>query len=188
MLDWGLLRELREHWPAVKAAKWAVILAGLLGISLGFGIAYLFYQSRVDLWKDRALAWEQSGAGTPAEVKRILARRWTPLSDEEVGSLRIALRGNPKPPGILVRCGSSDCAELQESFVSLFRSIHWNADYEGQNSGEIDGIRIAQPDEKDHALADAITAATKGRLMPNIEGTHIERKWTQIFIGRKLSN
>lgn len=53
-MDWAWFKELRQEWPAVKAAKWAVVLALVGGLGIGFTASYVLYQSRVDLWKDRA--------------------------------------------------------------------------------------------------------------------------------------
>jgi hypothetical protein len=69
--------------------------------------------------------------------------------------------------------------------MSVFKSINWEAQYEGEHAAGVDGILIAQGDGKDNRLADAIASATKGRLTANMEQTDLRS--TRLIIGRKPS-
>jgi hypothetical protein len=50
---WGLLKELREGWPAVRAAKWVVFVALVTGTATGFGIATLWWTGTVSTLRER---------------------------------------------------------------------------------------------------------------------------------------
>jgi hypothetical protein len=58
MADWNLVKELRQEWPAVKAAKWAVTIALVLGAGVGFGVASLWWTGTVSTLRER-LAFSQ---------------------------------------------------------------------------------------------------------------------------------
>jgi hypothetical protein len=57
---WSLLKEIRESWPAVRSARWAVYSGVVFGAILGFGASTLWWsgtvgalRERVEYWKDR---------------------------------------------------------------------------------------------------------------------------------------
>lgn len=58
MPDWNLVKELRQEWPTVKAAKWAVFVAMILGAGAGFGVASLWWTGTVSTLRER-LAFSQ---------------------------------------------------------------------------------------------------------------------------------
>lgn len=186
------ISELAAQWETIRAAPIPfvmVMIAGLAIIWLFVNYVYsttiISKNSQISLWKDRSLAWEKSGAGTPEEVKKLLARRWTPLSPEEVVLLRKRLQLLPKPLVVLVRCGDSDCSELGESLVSIFRSVDWNAQYEGEPTSSFveSGIVILQANDRDKSLIDAINVSTKDRLPITLQSHSLLS--IRIVIGRK---
>jgi hypothetical protein len=141
--------------------------------------------SQIALWKDRATAWEKTGAGTPEELKRMLARRWPPLSPEEGAALRQTLRNYPRPVLIIIRWTDSDCSELGESLFAFFKSLDWPAQYEEETTrGFLEtGLLILQGDGQNHTLADALATATKGRITARTEPQDVAS--IRIMIGRK---
>src|ERR1700730_13697579 len=74
MVDLGLLKELRQEWPAVRAARWVIIVACLGSAGLGFAFASLLSNStiatlreRLDLYKDRLQGASPDEAGKQIE-------------------------------------------------------------------------------------------------------------------------
>jgi hypothetical protein len=140
--------------------------------------------SQISLWKDRAEAWEKSGATTPDEIKRILAHRWSALTTEEANDLFVRLRNVPKPTSLFVRCPSSDCLDLADSIIAVFRRLGWEPrDADMPTGFAVTGLVVSQGDGKDTAISDAISGATKGRLAPKTEATSL--KSTYLLVGRK---
>jgi len=50
---WALIKEVREGWPAVRAAKWAVAVALVAGAVCGFGVATLWWTGTVSTLRER---------------------------------------------------------------------------------------------------------------------------------------
>jgi hypothetical protein len=92
-----------------------------------------------------------------AQLNPITARRWQPLTEPQIGNLRLSLRKLPAPSPLRIVCGGSDCVDLAESLSKLFNGIGWQVKPEcGLYFDAPTGIAISQRNVADRGLADAL--------------------------------
>jgi hypothetical protein len=126
MADWNLVKELRQEWPAVKAAKWAVMTALVLGAGVGFGVAGLWWTGTVSTLRER-LAFSQDklqiALANPTNAGSLLTKNaGRALSDEDKKCLVKNFKdGHSDFPGIIVSVFPNDEArKYGAQFAELF--------------------------------------------------------------------
>jgi hypothetical protein len=135
---WGLLKELREGWPAVRAARWVLFVALVAGTVTGFGIATLWWTGTVSTLRER-LSFSQDklqiALANPANPSALLTKEpGRHLSDQD----RKCLVENFKDEtsnfkAIMVSSFSEEEAQKYAAeFINLFLRM-------GYLSGRLDG-------------------------------------------------
>jgi hypothetical protein len=94
----------------------------------------------------------------------ILKNRWQPLSAQEITSLRLKIRNLKKPPALVVMCNDAGCFDLQQSFLAAVEGLDWNERPDLMLVQPFRGIHISTAHQEYQELANAIEAATNGRL------------------------
>jgi hypothetical protein len=61
---WSLLKELREGWPELKAAKWAVCVGTVFGAVGGLAVSTLWWSGTVATLRERVVYWQDRAQGT----------------------------------------------------------------------------------------------------------------------------
>jgi hypothetical protein len=69
MLDW--YKELRDHWPDVRAARWAIWIALIVGTILGFSAAYFLRSEEVSILHERVAELERSRSPSQLRIKEV---------------------------------------------------------------------------------------------------------------------
>ena len=108
--------------------------------------------------------------------------RWQPLTETQIGNLRLALRALPAPATLRIVCGGSDCIDLAESLSNLFNGIGWPVKPEyGLYFDTPTGIAISQKNVEDRGIADVLERASGLRIAMS----PTDLLSTTIFIGMK---
>jgi hypothetical protein len=129
MADWNLVKELRQEWPAVKAAKWAVTIALVLGAGVGFGVASLWWTGTVSTLRER-LAFSQDelqiAVANPNSSSSLLTKNvGRSLSSDEKKCLAKNFKdAHPDFPAIIVTTFPNDearkyAAQFSELFLRM---------------------------------------------------------------------
>lgn len=109
---------------------------------------------------------------------------WDGLSQTEIDRLTGILDNLPKHP-VAIFC-SHLCEELALDFDNAFESAHWESGIERPLVDSNVGINVGPAENPDaQALADAIAAATSGRLTPGIIAGRLGGDRLAIVISRK---
>jgi hypothetical protein len=113
---WVLLKELREGWPDVRAAKWAICLGIAFGIAVGFGIATLWWSGTTAALRERLAYWQDKAQGTLS----VTARHLLP---EQRSKLLSALKPiAPSIKSIVISAESSpEAVRYAVEFVKAFK-------------------------------------------------------------------
>jgi hypothetical protein len=138
MDPWGLLKELREGWPAVRTAKWVVFVALVTGAVAGFGIATLWWTGTVSTLRER-LSFSQdklqialASPSNPAALLTKEAGRHLEEKDRKCLVQQFKDR-NKEMPSIIVSAFTDDeSRKYAAEFATLFLRM-------GYNSGVMDG-------------------------------------------------
>src|SRR5260370_12535469 len=135
---WGLLKELREGWPAVRAAKWAIFVALVTGALAGFGVATLWWTGTVSTLRER-LSFSQDklqiALASPSNPSALLTKEpGRHLSDNDRKCLVENFKNeNGTFKAIVVFAFSEEEAQKYATeFVNLFLRM-------GYVSGRLDG-------------------------------------------------
>jgi len=210
-MDPGTLISLwRRNWAVIKGAP--IIFSICVGIGVAFAAGLIWWvfdwrysdrfetqEARLDLLQDE-LDRYQEGTGTAspneaaekvaqleAELARLKAPYWLPLSALQIAGLKEGLGQIPERP-VLILCGSPECRDLALGFQSTFTAAGWsNVTIEASASLDtlgIAGIRIESSDDDANALEGLIetTAALPVRTLvgPDLPSTRFV-----IVIGEK---
>ncbi len=175
-------------WSGIAAGTLALVAATLptdmrpTNISIVcFIAAALFVGAGIHFWNVAAPPTVPAAGA----VDYALRYRWEPLSKDELLTLRSELRTVPKREMTRICCQGSDCRDLADSLIGLFRNLDW-PNVEGENSRavpEFRGIVLQQKDVSDTRIADAIEKATGGRIQVTISQSDLRP--TRLVIGPK---
>jgi hypothetical protein len=113
------------------------------------------------VWQKEHQALVSAGLG---DAETVLKHRWQPLSAREITSLRSKIRNLRPPPEMIVMCNDAGCFDLQQSFLSAFEGLGWNERPDQRLDEPPKGIGIFTAHAEYQELANAIEAATNGRL------------------------
>lgn len=69
MLGW--LKELREHWPSLRAARWAIWIALVVGAISGFGVGTFWWSGTVSILRERISELQESRSPSQLRIKEV---------------------------------------------------------------------------------------------------------------------
>lgn len=105
---------------------------------------------------------------------------WGELDQTEIDALQHRLEAMERMP-VVIFCNDGNCGDIALNFDNAFESAHWSSDIQRPMIDNSVGIWTSS-----QALADAIDAATGGRLKAKILGPEWKpRDKIALAIGRK---
>lgn len=184
MDGWKLFQEIRDGWPSVRAAKWIVWAALILGILLGSGGATIWWSGTVSALRERQkLAEDQRddyknkfGGATPDQAKAkvealertlnlVAGSQWEPLTKIEVERLAASLsKISPKFVNILYE--NQLGKDLGISIHEAFTLAKWPEVFLSQGAGLGIGLAVGRGSGTALNIKKAIEATT--RLRPEL--------------------
>jgi hypothetical protein len=158
-------RRMDELLPAKKRRQFELAAMSIAVLFAGFQAWRDEHQSRLKAIK------QIDPTSIRDEIKKLTARRWPPLSDEEIAKAQASLRGL-KQQTVTILCNYSDCLDLAESLFKIFHELNWQASVEtGLGSGG-EGASVWTDNAVAPAIVEAISAATAGRLRMSLHPRH----------------
>jgi hypothetical protein len=67
----GLFKELREHWPTLRAARWAIWIALVVGAISGYAVGSFWSSGTVSILRERVAQLQESRSPSQLRIKEI---------------------------------------------------------------------------------------------------------------------
>ena len=170
-MELGFIKTLQQEWPTLSAAPWSVAIVAIICLSVGFGIARLYYggtlltlRERLQLYQDRlqGASPDEAKAKIDALQRTIdltIGTRWEPLTNNEIISLSAKVSALEKRR-LRVMYGNQLGKELAECIFDAFFKAGWPVDFtEGGGLGV--GISTGRGNGMANTLKQVIEATTK---------------------------
>lgn len=123
--------------------------------------------------------------GDGGHTQRYLETHWPALTIDEMVTAFGILRISPQAK-IRIVCANESCIDLAESLVDLFGRLKWPEPSVEQNGQPAPGlIKIAPDNAISENIVNAITMATKGKLVISKTQSSKKESAISIFIGSK---
>jgi len=197
MDGWKLLQEIRDGWPSVRAAKWIVWAALVLGATLGASGATIWWSGTVSALRERQTLAEAQrddyksklGGATPDQAKAkvealertinlVVGSKWEPLTKDEIERFASKLREIP-PKFTNILYENQLGKDLAQTLLEAFKRAGWPEVWASHGMGHGLGLNVGYGSGTALKIKNAVEASTK--LRPTLQAPDEQETEGSIF-------